>query len=136
MVIATLLALATPALAQPPVSATDAWVRAAPPGATMMAGYLTLHNTSREAIRLTAVESPQFEGITLHRGTLVDGVARMEAVAAIEVPARGSVSLAPGGLHLMLEGPIGAVRDGGTVDLVLSFDNGWSLELNVPVRRP
>lgn len=131
-----LLALATvPAFAQPPVAATDAWIRAAPPGVPMMAGYVTLHNATRRAIKLTAIESSRFERIELHRSFVVDGVSRMERVPEIVIPRRGEVALEPGGLHMMLFRPIGSVRDGDTVDLVLSFDNGWSLELTVPVRR-
>lgn len=133
--VTALLLVATAAAAEPPVSATGAWVRAAPPGVPMMAGYLTLHNATRRVVTLTAVESPNFERIELHRSVMVDGVARMERVPGIEVPRRGEVALEPGGLHMMLVRPIGTVRDGDTVDLVLSFDNGWTLELSVPVRR-
>ncbi len=123
------------ALAQPPVTAEDAWVRAAPPGSGVFAAYLTLHNGSREPGALVAVSSPQFARAELHRSTIADGVARMEAVDRVEIPARGSVALEPGGLHLMLIDPQVEVRDGGTANLVLGFADGWTLELTVPVRR-
>jgi periplasmic copper chaperone A len=131
------VAIATPsaALAQPPVSAEDAWVRAAPPAATVMAGYLTLQNRTRDAVALVGVSSPQFERVELHRSAVVDGVARMEAVESIVVPAGGEAALAPGGLHMMLIGPQQPLPEGSTVEVTLAFDNGWELELNVPVRR-
>lgn len=136
MMIGLLMALAaTPAFAEAPVAATDAWVRAPAPGVPMTAGYVTLHNTTRRAIKLTAVESSRFQRIELHRSFVVDGVSRMERVPEVEIPRRGEVALEPGGLHMMMVRPIGSVRDGDMVDLVLSFDNGWSLELTVPVRR-
>jgi periplasmic copper chaperone A len=131
----SLFALAAPALAQPPISATDPWVRAAPPRVPMNAGYMTLENTTRRPVSLTAVESPQFARIEMHRSFVEDGVSRMEAVEAIEVPARGSVSLEPGGLHLMLLRPHDPVRDGDRVTLTLTFDNGWTLDIEAPVRR-
>lgn len=122
-------------LAQSPFTAEDAWVRAAPPGSSVFAAYLTLHNDSREPRVLVSVSSPQFARAELHRSTVSDGVARMEAVERVEIPARGSVALEPGGLHLMLIDPQAEVRDGGTADLVLGFADGWTLELTVPVRR-
>lgn len=132
-----LAAIATPsvALAQPPVSAEDAWVRAAPPTANVMAGYLTLNNQTRDAVSLVGVSSPQFERVELHRSVVVDGVARMEAVEAVPVPAGGEVALAPGGLHMMLIGPQQPLPEASTVEVTLAFDNGWELELDVPVRR-
>lgn len=139
--LALILALAVPAaapiaVAQPPITVTDAWVRAAPPTATMTAGYLTLHNRTGTEVVLTAVSSPQYEGVELHRSRIVDGVARMEPVESIAVPARGELVLAPGGLHLMLIGPREPAAEGDAVDLTLVFADGWQLDLAVPVRRP
>lgn len=129
------VAIPSVALAQPPVSAEGAWVRAAPPGATVMAGYLTLQNRTRDAVALVGVSSPQFARVELHRSAVVDGVARMEAVESIAVPAGGEAALAPGGLHMMLIGPQQPLPEGSTVEVTLAFDNGWELELNVPVHR-
>ena len=40
----------------------------------------------------------------LHRTTIENEVMKMEPVPVIEVPARGSVALEPGGYHIMLMG--------------------------------
>ncbi len=123
------------ALAQPTLSVDDAWVRAAPPAAQVLSGYFTVRNDARAPIALTRVESPNFARVEIHRSSIVDGVARMEAVDSIAVPARGEVVLAPGGLHLMLMEPLGAMSLGTTVYFVLTFDNGWTLEVTAPVRK-
>lgn len=132
---AAVLFIATPAWAQPPVVIEDAWVRAAPPGATMQAGYLTVRNATGSAVRIVGVESPQFARVEMHESMLHDGVAHMQPVAAIEVPPRGSVSLAPGGLHLMLMEPLQVFADGDKVILTLDFADGWSVEFDATVRR-
>ena len=80
----------------PPV-VTDAWIRAAPPAASMQAGYLVISNPSARPLRLLSVSSPDFERVELHRTEIRDGVARMLAENEVEVPARGSVVFAPGG---------------------------------------
>ena len=120
--------------AQPPITVEDAWVRAAPPSMPMTAGYLTLQNATRDDVALTGVESAQFARVELHRSTLVDGVARMEAVESAVIPARGELVLEPGGLHLMLMEPQQSLTAGADVVLTLSFDNGWTVEVDVPVR--
>ena len=41
--------------------------------------------------------------IDVHKMSMVDGVMNMEAVdGGLDIPAGGSVSLEPGGIHLML----------------------------------
>ena len=56
----------------------------------------------------------------------------MEVLAVI--PARGELVLEPGGLHLMLMEPQQSLTAGADVVLTLSFDNGWTVEVDVPVR--
>lgn len=127
--------LASVALAQPTVTVTNEWVRATPPGSRMTAGYLTLHNAADHQVTLVSVSSPHSERVELHRTTLVDDVARMEKMEALDIPAGGSVELAPGGLHLMLIGLRGDLREGGDVTLHLVFDDGWEVEVEAQVRR-
>ncbi len=135
-VLVLMLALAPlTTLAQSPISVEDAWVRAAPPAAQVLSGYFTVRNGARDAVTLTRVESPNFARVEMHRSEIVDGVARMEAVESVEIPARGNLEFAPGGLHLMLMEPLGAMAAGTTVYFVLTFDNGWTLEVTAPVRK-
>lgn len=128
------LLMVSVAAAQPAVTVEDAWVRAAPPGARVMAAYMTLENRGRRAVALTGASSTQFERVEIHRSSTVDGVARMEPVERVPVPRRGTVELEPGGLHLMLIGPRSTLRDGDAVDLILELDDGWQLDMTVPVR--
>ena len=51
----------------------DAWIRAAPPGATMMAGYATLKNTGDEPLTLLTVQSDAFRLTSLGCDFTVQG---------------------------------------------------------------
>lgn len=117
------------------LQAEDAWVRAAPPGVTMLAGYLTLRNTGEAPVRLTGVSSPDFARVELHRSVLEDGLARMRPVDGLVLPAGGEVRLEPGGYHLMLIQPVRTLAPGDSVQLRLRFSDGTDLRVNARLRR-
>lgn len=131
--------LALPACAPDPAShsprVVDPWIRLAPPGAGMMAGYLVLENPGEQPLELVAVSSPVFSSAEVHRTEIVDGVARMIAEPALAVPAGGRAVFEPGGRHLMLHGPARDLGEGDEVTLALEFSDGARIEVQVPVRR-
>jgi len=91
--------------AGPSLAVGDAWIREAPPGVAVLAGYLRLDNRGDKALVVEAIRSQDFERIELHRTVVEEGVARMLPVDRLEIPPGGSVSLEPGGMHLMLFNP-------------------------------
>jgi copper(I)-binding protein len=138
LLLATLLSLAAflpPAMAAQQLTVEDAWIREAPPGAPMLAGYLILHNHSDQERALVAAESPAFGMVELHRTVLEDGMARMVAQKRIPVPAGGQAALKPGDYHLMLMKPQQPLKAGDTADLTLHFDDGSSMTIQAVVRR-
>ncbi len=127
--------VASAAAAAPARLEVTGHVRAAPPGAPVMAGYLTLRNPGRRSVAITGAASPAFARVEVHRTVMRDGVARMEPVQRLEVPAGGTVRMAPGGMHLMLIRPRRALRPGETVRVVLRFAEGAEQAVTLPVRR-
>jgi hypothetical protein len=113
----------------------DAWIRAAPPGAHMLAGYASLRNTGSADVRLVSAASDRFGLVEVHRTVEVDGVARMREVDVVEIPAGGEVQLAPGGLHLMLMRPQRDTVEGERIVMRLRFDDGKEREVEFGVRR-
>ena len=97
---------AAPAQADDGLQVTGPWIREAPPGASVLAGYLTLSNTTDTALVIESISSPAFEAVEIHRSWVEDGIARMQAVPGLTIPAAGSFSLAPGGYDLMLLRPV------------------------------
>ncbi|MDJ0939240.1 MAG: copper chaperone PCu(A)C [Woeseiaceae bacterium] len=107
VLLAALAALAACGTDQPeaPLVATNVDIPPARGGMPMRAGYLTLTNNSDAPIRISRVESPQFGSVELHETVDEDGVARMQAIAALVIEPGGSVALERGGKHLMLMRP-------------------------------
>jgi copper(I)-binding protein len=122
-------------VAQAEVQAEDAWVREAPPGARMLAAYLTVRNYGAEDLMLVDVQSPAFSHVMLHKSEVVDGVARMIHLDEVAIPARGSVHFEPGGLHLMMPAPETRLSAGDRVPLVLIFSDGNRVEVQAEVRK-
>ncbi|TXH03612.1 MAG: copper chaperone PCu(A)C [Nevskiaceae bacterium] len=116
---AALMNPAQPAWACAGVEASDAWLREAPPGATMMAGYVTLTNRGDHPRAVRAVRSPDFSSVEIHRTTIENGEAHMEALERLPIPAHGEAKLQPGGAHLMLFEPAKPLKAGDSVTLNL-----------------
>lgn len=109
-----------------PLEASDLHVSAPRPGTSMSVGYLSLTNPGDVDVTITAVTSPQFERVEMHRTTLENGVSRMRPVPGLDVPAGATVQFEPGGLHLMLTG-----RRGDADRVMLQFRSGDALLLAV-----
>ena len=112
----------------------DPWIRAAPPGARMLAAYAVFENTGGSPRTLTGASSERFGLVEIHRTVQVDGVARMREVDAVEIPAGGEAVLEPGGLHLMLMRPVSDVTEGETIAFELHFDQGETQRVDFVVR--
>jgi len=111
---------------QPPVAVSDVEITKPMPGRHMSAGFLVVTNNTGEALRITGVESPQFESVEIHETTVTDGISRMRELEELLVPANGSVTLERGGKHLML------IRPRNLEDSVtLQFHSGNSPVLTV-----
>jgi copper(I)-binding protein len=70
----------------------------------------------------------------LHKSETMGGMAHMSDESAIDVPAKGTLSFAPGGYHVMCMSPSAAVKPGGTVTMTLRFGDGTSLTAPFAVR--
>lgn len=113
----------------------DAWVREAPPGATVLAGFLVIQNHSPQDRELVGAESADLGRVELHRTVVEGGVARMLPQQSIPVPAGGQLDLKPGGYHLMLMQPKRPLAEGDSVSLTLRFDDGSTQAVSMPVRK-
>ena len=131
--LAVLGSFAMPALACDELTVFDAWARLAPPNASVMAGYLTLANTGKEAVTVRGGSSADFKSVELHNMTHENGVMQMRKLESIEVTPGGEVALAPGGKHLMLIGPKRAFAAGDSIEIVLQVCDGQQQVVTLPV---
>jgi hypothetical protein len=118
----------------PQVAVGDAWARATMTGQTSTAVYLTIRN-SGGTDRLEGVSSP-VGGAAVHESSTSGGVMRMRPVAAVEVPADSTVSLRPGGTHIMLTGLSAPLPAGSQFPLRLDFQRSGTKDVEVAVRAP
>lgn len=110
-----------------------AWVRAAPPGASVLAGYATVRNDCSRAFVITGVGSTEFASSMIHE-TLVDGgVSKMRHVESVTLSAGGEVRFAPGGRHLMLMNPKRRMKVGEQVRISLKLKDGRLLSADFPI---
>lgn len=126
----------TAADAAPAVTVTEAWVRATPGdrAGQMTGGFLTLRNTGAQAERLIQARANGAGAVEIHATTQHGDVMQMAPVEGVDLPAGESVTLAPGGVHLMLLDLAGPLAPGDTVALTLVFASGLELAVEAEVR--
>ncbi len=115
------------------VTVSDPFARETPPNAKVGGAYMTLTNHGAATV-LVAVGSDAAERVEIHDHIMDEGVMRMREVeGGIPLGMHETVTLRPGGYHVMLMGLKEPLRKGGTVDLTLEFDDGSTLDLTAPI---
>ena len=125
--------LLTPSCAPraPDIKVGDAWARATAPGQSSGAVYATIANRGA-ADRLVGVSSGNGTAM-LHRSDNDGGVARMRMLSELPIPAADSVTLAPGGTHVMLTGLTAPLAAGGRFPVTLRFAKSGPRTVSVAV---
>ena len=112
---------------------TNAWARATPGRSEVGAAYVTIQSPTAD--RLVAASSPVAKTAELHSMTMSGTVMQMRPVAAIDIPAGQPVTLAPAGLHIMLEGLKKPLRAGQSFPLSLTFEKAGTRTVQVAVQQ-
>ncbi len=116
-----LLAACTPAIEPTPeIALSKAWVRLPAGGRDVTGGYLVIENRGGADVLLSATSSIA-EEIELHEHVMEDGMMKMREISDLNVPKKGQLVFAPGGLHLMMFG-VTDLSLGQEVELVLQFE--------------
>ena len=116
------------------VAIANAWIREADAKATTNAGYMTLVNTSPNAVKLVGVESDAFDRIDIHEMIAVDGLMKMREIEALVIPPNERVELSPGGKHLMMRNPKQPLAAGQRISMTLNFDSRSSQNVAFDVK--
>ena len=139
-----ILALTAQMLLSPPAQAADydvgsihisqPWSRATPKGATSGAGYMTITNKGTVPDRLNCVSSNASAQCQIHTMTMEDGVMKMRPVeGGLEIAPGATVTLKPGGFHMMLLDLKHPLEQGQNVKATLKFDNAGTVDVEYPV---
>ncbi|MFO1435203.1 MAG: copper chaperone PCu(A)C [Gammaproteobacteria bacterium] len=113
----------------------DAWIKEAPPGMDMLAGYMDVENTGDNEIRITQVTSTAAGEIMMHKTEIVDGVAKMTHLPEVIIAPHSHVLFQPEGNHLMIMGVKQSLKDGDHFNLQLHTADGKAIEVTATVRR-
>ena len=138
--IARLLALAALAGAATLAQAADTaalrfvhpWARATAHGQHAGGAYLEIENRGA-ADRLVGVRGDVADAVQLHSMKMEGNVMRMREAGPLEVPANGKLTLAPGGLHIMLMGLKKPLAAGSSFPLTLQFEKAGEVKVEVQV---
>ena len=116
------------------INIKQAWSRATPKGSPVAAGYLTIENQGDSPDRLMEIRSVLARKVELHATTVENGVTSMRPVdGGLEIPANASVTLQPGGNHLMFVGLNAPLAEGEQVAVELIFEKAGRIAARLDV---
>lgn len=130
-IVVALWAGASPTLAEESVRLSDAWARASVLASRPVASYLTIESAVED--RLLGVTTPVAGHVMIHAVEKDGDVSRMKHIETLEVPTGERITLAPGGMHLMLMGLQDKLSEGTTFPMTLSFENAGEITVEVSV---
>lgn len=116
------------------VTVNDPYIRAVPPVVKTSAAFMELRYSGPDQEFLVAAETPAAASVELHMHEHDNGVMRMRRIPHIHLPPNEPVSLAPGGLHIMLFDLQGPLEVDGQVPITLIFADDSRKEISATVR--
>lgn len=110
------------------------WTRATASTAPSGGGFLTITNRGATPDLLVSAKSPAAGLVQVHQMTIDGNVMRMRALEhGLEIPAGGTVRLAPGGIHLMMMNLKEPLKQGAKVPLTLVFERAGTIDIELDV---
>jgi copper(I)-binding protein len=104
------------------ISVTEAWARATMPGQKVSGAYMQIRSDADA--RLVSASSPAVPRVEMHEMRMDGDVMRMREVKAIDLPKGKTVSLEPGGFHIMLMNLPQPIAAGDVIPLILTVESG------------
>ncbi len=144
-VLAIMVALAGTSVLASPAAAADGydvgsihisrpWSRATPKGAAAGAGYMMVTNNGAAPDKVSCVGDDASAQCQIHTMTIEGGVMKMRPVeGGLEIKPGETVSLKPGGNHMMFLSLKRPLEQGSTVKATLKFEHAGSIEVEYPI---
>ncbi|SDS35439.1 hypothetical protein SAMN04489860_1366 [Paraoerskovia marina] len=116
------------------LAVTDPWTKATDTG--MTAAFGEIENDGDADVRIVSATTDASPTAELH--TMAEGEDGDMVMTEVEdgflVPAGGSITLEPGGDHVMIMGVTEAIEPGADVNVTLTLDDGSTLDVVAPAR--
>ena len=114
--------------------ADKAVVNLSPVEGNPSAGYMSLHG-GRTDVALVGVTSDDVLRMEMHETVDKNGMASMNKLKSIPVPAGKTVKLEPGGKHLMIWGVGEGSKQRGLLKMTLIYSNDDRIEIDAVVKK-
>ena len=109
-------------------------------GARNLAAYVTIENSGKEAVHITAARSTICKKTELHEHVIKNGIAKMQSIAKLTIPAKGKAILKRGGNHIMLMGIIRSecqkALSNDKIMITITFSDGSKKEIEFKIVWP
>jgi periplasmic copper chaperone A len=112
----------------PAIQVEAPWLRATPKGAPVVGGYATITNRGATPDRLVGATIPVAAEAQVHTMSMANGVMHMQQLNdGLAIPPGATVTLAPGGNHLMFRKPSRPLKEGETIQGSLRFEKAGAI---------
>lgn len=110
------------------------WSRATPPNAPVAGGYMTITNEGDRPDRLVGGDAPFAGRVEIHEMAMDGDVMRMREIeGGLAIGPGETVTLEPGGFHVMFMDLSGSLAEGETVSVTLEFERAGSVTVDLSV---
>ena len=117
-----------------PLRISAAWARATPKGASIGGGYLTITNTGSTPDTFIGGSTPISGKLEIHEMSMANGVMKMRPVdGGVVIKPGETVTLKPGGYHLMFVGLKQQLRQNGHFDAMLEFEKAGKVDVDFTI---
>ena len=125
---------AAPKSAAPGIVVSAPWLRATPHGAPVAGGYATITNKGTAPDRLVGASLPIAPSGEIHEMSMDHGVMHMARLdKGLEIAPGATVTLTPGGYHLMFQKPTVQLKQGESLKGSLTFANAGTIPVTFAV---
>ena len=116
-----------------PLRVKDAWVRATNVTSTA-AMYLTLENRDTVAVMIVGAGTEHANATEFHETILVQGTSRMNRLDSFPIARGATLTMKPGGIHIMLIDLNASITAGDSVALVIRLADGRTTSVKAIAR--
>lgn len=110
------------------------WARATPKGASVGGGYMTITNMGTESDRLVGGSTDVAKDLQIHEMSMDNGVMKMRPVSGgLEIKPGQTITLKPGGYHIMFTGLKVALKQGEHFKATLTFARSGKADVDFGV---
>ncbi len=118
------------------IEIVEPWARASIGATRPSAAYFTIRNNGTESDSLIGVSNPNAKMSSIHNSTMADGAMIMVPVDSLEILSGQTITLKPGGLHVMLMKLGTPLKEGESTKLELTFEKAGKIEVPAPILSP